>query len=147
MHFTLNILCNFYRFFQCAKFVIHLLKFVFFFRGYHHTGTGLIKQRIVFAQKRTNHNRMVHLAIETKVADCTAIVARITSYNVCYTKLLREAGIKQTIDLGLGNKLSYALQAGSFTNNERVHFSEYRHFSTAPLLVSMSNECDFYLLV
>jgi hypothetical protein len=41
-----------------------------------------------------------------------------------------EAGIRQRFTIGIGNIFEYKASAGAFLNNQRMHFSDFRHFAT-----------------
>ncbi len=49
-----------------------------------------------------------------------------------------EAGIDQGIDIGLMSSLDWALNAGWFPKTNTIHFSDFKHFKTNPLLVDMA---------
>jgi len=60
---------------------------------------------------------------------------------------LIEGGVKQKINLKYGASLNYNFLFGSFFNVGRIHFSEFRHFNTQPLPVTLSTfEQSFQLL-
>lgn len=56
-------------------------------------------------------------------------------------------GLQHKRDVGLLSELEYKAEAGFFPGKEAMHFSDYKHFKTAPLLVDMAGmENTFYLL-
>ena len=57
-----------------------------------------------------------------------------------------EAGVRQRITAGMGNIFRYKVNAGAFLDNYRLHFSDFRHFSTHyPKLITNPDFVSFRL--
>lgn len=50
-----------------------------------------------------------------------------------------QAGIWQNTDIGLMSKIRWSAQSGFFFKNESIHFSDYKHFKSSPLILDMAN--------
>jgi hypothetical protein len=46
---------------------------------------------------------------------------------------LLKLGIRQTVDFGISDKFSYAVNSGIFLNNNRIYFEDFEHFNTKPV--------------
>ena len=60
---------------------------------------------------------------------------------------LVSGGIKQKIEFSNGASLNYRVEAGSFFNVNQIHFSEFRHFNTQPLPVSINGFKESFQLL
>lgn len=60
---------------------------------------------------------------------------------------LLETSIKQTVKMGLMQSFQYGLTGGWFPNNNRMHFSELKHFDSKPYFFSFVNYDKSYGLV
>lgn len=57
------------------------------------------------------------------------------------------AGIKQRLDMKYGSSLDYSVNAGVFLDVDQIHFSEFRHFNTEPLPVTISKFSQSFQLL
>lgn len=56
-------------------------------------------------------------------------------------------GARQEKEVGLLSKLNYRIEAGLYPNNTAIHFSEYMHFKSSPLLLDMNGFDESFLLM
>jgi hypothetical protein len=58
---------------------------------------------------------------------------------------LLEVGLKHAFDIKLVGKFNYEIEAGTFINNEKIHFSDFKHFNINPLWIeSNSNRANMF---
>jgi len=57
------------------------------------------------------------------------------------------AAIYQNTDLGLMSKIRWTVVSGLFFRNESMHFSDFRHFKSSPLILDMANFDDALMLL
>jgi hypothetical protein len=62
-----------------------------------------------------------------------------------YSLLL--GGLHQEVEAGLLSTFSYHIEGGAFLGSEQMHFADYYHFSTSPLLLDMSGFKNTFLLI
>lgn len=53
-----------------------------------------------------------------------------------FTRL--DLGITQDLEVGLLADFHWSVEAGTFLNNESLHYSDYKHFKSSPLLIDMA---------
>jgi hypothetical protein len=58
-----------------------------------------------------------------------------------------EAGISQTVDVGLLSELSWSVDGGYFPDQRSIHFSDFKHFKSTPLLIDMAGFEDALMLM
>ncbi len=56
-------------------------------------------------------------------------------------------GFRQTMEVGLLSNLTYKLEAGVFMNRNTMHYSDFMHFKTSPLLFDMAGFDESFLLL
>ncbi len=58
---------------------------------------------------------------------------------------LLEAGLKHAFVIKLVGRFNYEIEAGTFFNNEKIHFSDFKHFNSNPLWIeSNSNRTNMF---
>ena len=58
-----------------------------------------------------------------------------------------QAAIYQNTELGLMSKLRWSLESGLFFRDESIHFSDFRHFKSGPLILDMAGFDDAFMLM
>jgi len=58
-----------------------------------------------------------------------------------------QAAIYQNTDLGLMSKIRWTVVSGLFFRNESMHFSDFRHFKSSPLILDMASFDDALMLL
>ncbi|MCK5136426.1 MAG: carboxypeptidase-like regulatory domain-containing protein [Bacteroidales bacterium] len=60
---------------------------------------------------------------------------------------LVEVGIGQILKVGLLSELDWSVESGYFTGSESIHFSDFKHFKTSPLLIDMAGFDRAFMLL
>jgi len=58
-----------------------------------------------------------------------------------------QATLWQNTDVGLMSKIRWSIQSGFFFRNESIHFSDYKHFKSSPLVFDMANYYNALMLM
>lgn len=85
--------------------------------------------------------------------------SKYPTFSIAYNKAYADAlgsdarfdliklGIRQKMDIGSGDQLSYLISMGRFINNDRLYFEDFHHFNTQPTNFMFSSyEHSFRLL-
>jgi len=58
-----------------------------------------------------------------------------------------QAGLTQELEVGLLSKLNYRVEGGGFQEAENLHFSDFLHFKSSPLVADMMNFRETFFLL